>query len=247
MTDQGASSTPTPTTTPPTPTTTTAPDPGRPSSAANLSICPNSTSLPGTDVSDYDPGTVWKTTQGAGIGFAYVKATEGLTFTNNLFASDWAALKNLKMLGGAYHFFHPGSDASQQAQFFLKTVGANAANDLPPLLDWEATDGVSSAAQIQAALTWLKAVEKSTGKIPMIYVSPSFWNTLGNPTGFQRYPLFIAHYGVSCPQIPPPWSKWVFWQTGTGSVPGVQSSQADKDVFNGTLPTLNALSLQPSF
>jgi lysozyme len=219
----------------PVPVPTPAP---RPSSAANISACATGSTVPGIDVSDYDPGTQWLTTKRAGIGFAFIKATEGTTLANANFAGDWAGTQANGIYRGAYHFFHPSDDPAQQAQFFLQAMGALAATDLPALLDWEVTDGVSNATQAQNALTWLQLVERSTKKIPIIYTGPAFWNALGNPTAFARYPLFIAHYGVACPSIPAPWSSWAFWQTGEGTVAGLQSSQADQDAFNGTASQL---------
>ena len=170
-----------------------------------------------------------------GYQFAFIKATEGTTFKNSLFDSDWAAALNAGVIRGAYHFFHPGDDPVAQAQFFLATIGSLQRNDLPPVLDWEVTDGMSASVQIQNAQIWLQQVESATGKTPIIYVDPSFWNQLGNPPEFVRYPLYIANYGVTCPSIPPPWNTWAFWQTGIGPVPGLQSVQADLDVFNGIL------------
>ena len=231
----------------PSPSPVSSAPPARASSAANLRVCQGTSSVGGVDVSDYDPSTQWTTVQHSGRGFAFIKATEGTTYTNPLYASDWSSSKSAGLLRGAYHFFHPGDDPTVQAQFFLRTMGALGANDLPPLLDWEVTDSMSSATQIENALIWLQAVEAATGKIPVIYVAPAFWNALGNPTEFARYPLFIANYDTSCPDVPPPWSTWTFWQTGTGTASGLSSSEADLDVFNGTLTQLTSFATTGSF
>ncbi len=209
----------------------------RPSSAPNITVCPHNGTTNGVDVSDYDPSTQWGSVRNAGYSFAFIKATEGVTFKNSLFNSDWAQTQKAGMVHGAYHFFHPADDPQAQAKFFLATMGPLQPSDLPPVLDWEVSDGISASAQIANAQIWLNEVEAATGKTPIIYVDPSFWNQLGNPEQFVRYPLYIANYGVNCPDIPPPWSKWAFWQSGVGPVPGIQSAQADRDVFNGFLRT----------
>ena len=211
----------------------------RPSSAANISVCPAGTAEAGVDVSNYDPATQWSTVSHGGVGFAFIKATEGIDINNSYFSSDWESSRAASVLRGAYHFFHPGDDPTTQAQFYLNTVGPFASDDLPPMLDWEVTDGVSAAVQIQKAMTWLSLVEAATGKVPVIYVDPSFFNALGNPTQFARYPLFIANYGVSCPDVPPPWTTWTFWQKGSGPVAGVANT-ADEDEFNGSFEELQA-------
>ena len=208
--------------------------PPRASTTANQVMCASSTKLPGVDVSDYESGTDWSEVQHSGVGFTFIKATEGTSFVSKNFAIDWPASKTAGVLRGAYHFYHPGDDPTVQAQLFLKTMGTLSSNDLPAMLDWEVDDGISPAVQIANAKIWLSLVEAATGKTPVIYVAPAFWNALGNPQGFDRYPLYIANYDVSCPDIPPPWNSWVFWQTGNGPQAGIQTSDADLDVYNGT-------------
>ncbi len=216
------------------PTKPPAPVP-RPSTASNLTVCPGSVTIPGADVSDYDPGTSWTAYKSGGSGFAFIKATEGTTYTNPIFNSDWAASEAAGVVRGAYHFFHPGDDPTSQAELYLKTVGQFAPGDMGPMLDFEVTDNMSAAVQVSGALTWLSLVEKATGKIPVVYVDPSFFNALGNPAEFVRYPLFIAEYGVTCPKVPPPWSNWTFWQKGSAVIPGLTSGGADYDIYNGSL------------
>jgi lysozyme len=167
-----------------------------------------------------------------------VKATEGLTYMNPTFSTDWPAIASNGLVRGAYHYFHPTDDPIQQADYFLTTVGNFGANDLPPLFDWEETDGVSAETDVQNALVWLQRVSAATGKTPIVYADPSFINGLGNPSALSQYPFFIANYNVTCPAIPPPWNGWLFWQTGTGSASGVPDASADLDVFNGTVSQL---------
>jgi lysozyme len=212
----------------------------RPSSAPDEDICAGQSTLQGLDVSDYDPDTQWVTVAQVGRSFAYVKATEGDDFTNPYFASDWAATKAQGISRGAYHYFHPEIDPLSQADYFLSVMGTLSSTDLPAVLDWEETGGLSVSAQIQSALVWLAQVQSVTGKAPVIYVDPSFWNALGNPTQFASYPLYIANYEVTCPFIPAPWSSWTFWQQGTGPIDGVQSAAADLDEFNGSLAQLHS-------
>jgi lysozyme len=209
----------------------------RPSASPNIRVCPGANEENGVDVSDYDPGTVWPTVAKS-KSFTYVKATEGITSKNPYFPGDWVAAKAAGMLRGPYHFFHPKDDPAMAAQSFVKVIGTLEADDLPPVLDWEVTDGLSAATQISRAKTWLTLVEAATGKVPMIYVDPSFWNNLGNPAAFARYPLYIADYKVKCPTVPPPWTTWTIWQDVLGKVTGVKSSIADIDVFNGTAEQL---------
>jgi lysozyme len=211
----------------------------RASTAANLKVCPADSDIVGVDVSDYDPGTNWLTVKSGGRPFAFIKATEGITYISPLFAGDWSNAKRAGVIRGAYHFFHADDDATSQANVFIKTLGTLNANDLAPVLDWELGDGVANAKQIAAAKVWLQLVEAATGRIPILYTGVSFWNSLGNPQGFERYPLFIANYETACADVPPPWTTWSLWQySESAKITGVQSTAVDGDFFAGTLTDL---------
>src|SRR5438045_326437 len=62
----------------------------------------------------------------------------------------------------------------------------------------------------------------------------------------SQRPLWMASYNGQDPQTgapgsTSPWSSWNFWQySSTGSVPGVPSTNCDKDTFNGTAAQLNS-------
>jgi lysozyme len=205
-------------------------------------VCPSGQTLPGTDVSDYDSGTQWDAVAQSGQVFVFIKATEGETFVNPLFDGDWANAGTVGILRGAYHFYHPGDDPVAQAQFFLQTLGGVDSAELPPVFDWEVSDGVDTDTQIENALTWLQTVEAATGKVPLVYTNYKFFDALGNPQQFARYPLYVADYDVDCPKVPQPWTNWVLWQpSGSGTIPGLKPGQADIDEFNGTLYQLQSL------
>ena len=198
------------------------------------------TSVKGMDVSHYDGTIDWTKAHAAGIDFAFVKATEGTTFTDPMFATNWAGMKTAGVVRGAYHFFHSNVDPVAQADFVTKTVGTLEAGDLPIVIDLEVTDGNSESTVMSTAKTFLDAVTKSTGMTAMIYTSPAF---LSDFSSFASNPLWVANWGVMCPDVPSPWSTWTFWQnSATGSVSGVTGASAvDLDYFNGTLLQLAAL------
>ena len=214
----------------------------RSSDSPNLNICSSSSTVPGVDVSAWQPNINWSQVKLAGKDFVFIKATEGDNYISPPFAGDWAEAREAGILRGAYHFFRPSADPVAQAELFLNTMGALGLEDMPAVLDWEVTDGVSPSVQIQRAKIWLDIVEAATGKIPIIYTGPSFWNQLGNPEEFARYALFIANYEVMCPWIPAPWSEWTFWQQGDNGAVGGIAGNTDINVFNGDLAELKRFS-----
>jgi GH25 family lysozyme M1 (1,4-beta-N-acetylmuramidase) len=198
----------------------------------------------GIDVSHWQGSINWPKVKAAGMQFAFMKATESTTYTDTAFATNWAGAASVGMYRGAYHFARPkvGTGAAQ-ADYFVSRVGSfQGAGTLPPVLDLEATGGLGVTALRTWTQAWLTRVEQVTGRIPIIYVSPAFWESyLGNSTAFTRYPLWIAHYGVSAPRVPGGWPTWTFWQrTSSGSVSGI-SGNVDMNSFNGTSAQLAAL------
>ena len=201
----------------------------------------------GIDVSRWQHGTSvnWSKVKADGIDFAFVKATEGSTYTNSYFAADWAATRNVGIYHGAYHFARPSlGSAERQARYFVSKAGTfGGAGDLPPVLDLEATGGLGVSSLRSWTATWLSTVKQLTGRAPLIYCSPSFWETyLGNSTAFHAYPLWIAHYtSAAQPRVPGGWPTWTFWQnTSAGRVAGI-SGNVDMNRFNGSNAALARL------
>lgn len=204
---------------------------------------------PGIDVSHYQGNVDWPIVNGAGYVYAFAKACEGTATPDDYFVGNWANIKAAGMLRGAYHYFHPSSDAQAQADYFVNCLAtANggsavlAPGDLPPALDLEEADGVAPADIMAAAIVWLQAVQTATGRQPLVYTDPSFWKSIGNPADLAGYPLWIAHLGVTSPTVPSAWSNWIFWQCDQQPLAGVPGTAVvDLDAFNGTLYDLRTL------
>ena len=73
------------------------------------------TYVPGMDVSSYQGNVAWQTAYNNGARFAYVKATEGTTYTNPYFAQQYNGSYNVGMIRGAYHFAHPNNSSGTSA------------------------------------------------------------------------------------------------------------------------------------
>ncbi|HEY9893549.1 MAG TPA: GH25 family lysozyme [Candidatus Sericytochromatia bacterium] len=185
----------------------------------------------------------WAAVKRSGKTFAFIRATEGVTIKDTMFAQHWPILKMDGLIRGAYHLFHPQtSSPTKQAQEYLKTIGKLLPGDFPPVLDVEVTDGASATTIIKGMKEWLAVVEKAllaqTGKKikPIIYTFPNFWiETLNNPSGFAEYPLWIANFGVITPTVPSSFGKenWIIhqYEDNVENVPGVPTV-ADLNKFN---------------
>lgn len=197
----------------------------------------------GLDVSNYQGRINWDSVKSSGAAFAFAKATEGTTFTDPWFATNWPAMKRVGLFRGAYHFGHPGSDAVAQARRFINVVRPTH-GDLQLVLDLEVTDGKSPAQVWAWTQAFIAEVRRQTGRPGIIYTGYYFWrDQVGNPANNLNCPLWVAAYGVSAPRVPRAWTTWSFWQyTDAGRVPGI-SGNVDLDYWNGTLAQLRNLTL----
>ena len=197
--------------------------------------------LSGIDVSHYQGVVDWPKVKAAGVSFAFAKATEGLRTVDPQFAANWEQMKEAGVVRGAYHFFHPDEDAMGQATRFLSVVTPGS-GDLPPVLDVEIAEGVEPAALAGDVRVWLDAVEKAVGAAPILYSGKAFV-TADLPSGFARYPLWLAEYTDAEPSAPGEWERWTFWQhSQSGRVDGV-SGDVDLDIFAGSAGDWNDLLL----
>ncbi|BAS55866.1 MULTISPECIES: GH25 family lysozyme [Leptolyngbya] len=199
--------------------------------------------LLGIDISAYQEDVNWATVASQSVFYGFAKATEGVTSRDEKFARNWAGMRSVGIVRGAYHFFRPGRDPAQQADNFLKTVQTIEDFDLPPVLDLEINDGQSASVVIDRALKWLEIIEAKTGRKPILYTYPSFWeDKLGNTARFSEYPLWIANFGTpGRPYIPSAWKLWVFHQySESGTLRGIVGN-VDLNQFNGDLDGLQKL------
>ena len=210
-----------------------------PSSA--LVTCADGGTVKGVDVSHYDGLIDWSKAAAAGQAFGIAKATEGVTYTDPSFQANWTAMKSAGMVRGAYHFFRPQDSGIQQADFFLRTVGAFAQGDLPPILDWETTDSVSNSVDVSEVQDFVDEIRARTGLTVILYTSARFLGTVGNPTQFSNLPLWDANWGVSCPNIPSAWTRWAFWQYADNGVVSGLDAGCDVNYFNGSAADLYAM------
>lgn len=189
----------------------------------------------GIDVSHHNGRLNWPAIAASGVTFAFCKATEGTGFVDSEFLTNVREARKAGIAVGAYHFFRPNLDGLTQAKHFLQaTLGIPL--DLPAVLDWEAANGISASTQIVQATRWLAKVEDAFGSTPIIYTGPSYFaDVVGSPPGFDRYPLWVAHYTAhTIPRVPLPWKAYTFWQyTETGTLSQVPGKQFDLNRYSG--------------
>ena len=178
------------------------------------------------DVSNHQGVIDWSSVAADGVRFAYVKATEGKTFVDPYFASNWAAAPAAGVRVGAYHFFSLCSSGQDQAESFLRTAPPSR-TALPPALDLEILSGCADRpppALVQAELdTFVNRVERAWGEKLLIYARSSWTRSYALPAGDER-PRWRTSFFVR------PSQSWTVWQVHYfAEVSGV-SGRVDLDI-----------------
>jgi lysozyme len=193
----------------------------------------------GVDVYHGNGDIDWAKVKDAGYQFAFIKASEGITITDDhLEANRKGALENgLKV--GYYHYFRPDDSVDAQVKNFVQSVGKIDSSALRVIVDLEDPKiwkPYSVQKRVQMIEDYCTGVEKALGVKPsvMVYGSPDFFNQyLQNPTQLSRHELWLADYSDPNPPVPKPWDNWTFFQySETGKVPGI-STNTDLDMYAG--------------
>lgn len=199
--------------------------------------------IKGVDVSHYQGNIDWQVLSGEDIRFAYIKATEGSSHTDEKFLYNYAEARKTELKIGAYHFFSFDSPGSSQAEHFIRTVEPFEGM-LPPAVDVEfygdKKKNPPKAEDVEAELrAYLNRVEQAYDRKPVIYATMEAWE-LYIRGRFDEYPLWIRNIlrepvlqsGAKNGQE----QSWTFWQyTGRGRLKGYAGEEVfiDLNVFYG--------------
>ena len=202
---------------------------------------PPNYAIHGIDVSRYQKTINWSDVKEMNIknikiGFAYIKATEGVDRIDPEFQRNWLHAGEQNIPKGAYHYFIAGKSGKAQADNFIEIVKLQK-GDLPPVLDAEDARGEPANEIHQQIEDWLKKIEEEYHVKPIIYSNINFYNIYLKDK-FTAYPFWIAHYQQpGKPRI----ENWTFWQhSERGHVNGIKPT-VDFNVFSGDSTAFNDL------
>ena len=162
----------------------------------------------GVDVSEYQGEIDWSVLADQDIDFAFIKATEGSSYTDERFAANWENAPKTDLRIGAYHFFSLESSGKTQAEHFCDTV-QSVPNMLPPVVDVEPYGEYKDISEkdIAELTDWLTATEENYGVKPIIYTTTKWYNKLIKDS-FPDHNIWIR----SVYSKPDKDVKWTFWQ-----------------------------------
>lgn len=186
----------------------------------------------GVDVSHHQGRVDWARVRAAGYEFAYLKATEGATFTDSTYARNRDEARRAGLVTGPYHFFTLCTPAAAQAANFFATQPPDSARSLPPAVDLEFGGNCSRrppADSVRVEIDrFLAMVDSAYGRPAVLYVTAEFHDAyLRGATGHLLWVRSVfrrPRYG----------GRWTFWQyAATARVPGARG-RTDLDAFHGT-------------
>jgi GH25 family lysozyme M1 (1,4-beta-N-acetylmuramidase) len=224
-----------------------------PAEPPSMGVMAPTDGVQGIDVSHWQGAINWTSVRGSGIQFAWIKATEGTSYKDARFNTNYPAAHGAGVIRGAYHFALPNvSNGATQANYFASSGGGWSRDNLtlPGVLDIEHNPygAMCYGLSTTQMRTWINdfytTYKSRTGRDAVIYTTSGWWNTCtGNWTGmYSKSPLWVAHWtSASSPTIPSGFPTWTVWQyTSTGSVGGV-AGNVDRNQFNGSRDRLLAL------
>lgn len=190
----------------------------------------NSLVYDGIDVSNYQKDINWRAAaEDPSIKYVYVKATEGATHKQHRYRANIENARKHGVKVGSYHFLSTTSSIQNQFENFI-SMAKPEEQDLIPLLDVETHSGWSAKQLQDSVKLFCALLEDYYGCKPMIYTNVSYFNTLLG-YDFKNYPLFIARYSKSEPQLNFG-AKWILWQfSDKGVINGIDAS-VDLSRFN---------------
>lgn len=163
------------------------------------------------------------------VKFVIIKATEGATWTDKNFDSNYTSARNAGLKVGAYHFFRFDSDGLRQARN-INVALFNRKLDLPLAIDVEDTGNASGIPldTICSRLHTMVSFLENHGHTVMFYTNKHGYRRYIERE-FPEYPLWICSFSN-----PPVNAEWLFWQySHSGNVDGIDG-EVDMNTFNGS-------------
>ena len=198
----------------------------------SLAFGPSSNTLyEGIDVSSWQQNIDFAAVRNAGIEIVYMKSSEGSSYIDSYFETNYRNAKANGLKVGFYHYVtaRTTEQARAQATFFAKVISGKEP-DCKLAMDFENFGNLSTTQVNEISRVFLETLENLTNKEVLIYSNAYSARTIFS-SSLSNYPLWVANYGVSEPGDNGKWSTWVGWQyTDTGKISGI-SGYVDRDYF----------------
>ena len=188
----------------------------------------------GVDVSHHQGEVDWPAVRGAGLDFAFIKASEGGDHRDREFARNWSGAREAGLARGAYHFFTFCTAGGAQAENFVAAVGGSF-GELPPVADVEFSGNCRNWESIERIRTelheFLVRIEHDAQRRPILYFTRDAHARILDGH-FDAHPGWPRNVWRQPPQDPT--RRWLFWQFADNARVAGFRTLVDLDVFAGT-------------
>lgn len=185
----------------------------------------------GIDVSAWQRNIDFSAVENSGIDVVYIKSSEGRTYIDPYFESNYKNARANGLKIGFYHYMtaRSVSQAREQALFFANVTNGKHV-DCRLAMDFEDFGNLSISQINEISKVFLETLENATNIKSVIYSNAYSARTIFSKD-LTKYPLWVANYGVNTPGSNGKWDTWVGWQyTSTGNVNGI-SGYVDRNQF----------------
>ncbi len=202
------------------------------SNISSLAFGPSSDKIyQGIDVSNWQGNIDFRAVKNSGIEVVYIKSSEGRSFIDPYFETNYNNARANGLKVGFYHYVtaRTVAQAREQALFFAKVINGKHI-DCRLAMDFENFGDLSVTEINNISKAFLETLETTTNSKTVIYSNSYSARTIFS-SELTKYPLWVANYGVSSPGSNGKWDTWVGWQyTSTGTVNGI-SGYVDRNQF----------------
>lgn len=190
----------------------------------------------GIDVSNWQGYIEYDEVRRAGIEIVYIKSSQGSTYKDPYFETNYENAKANGLKVGVYHFLTARSitEAQREAEFFASIISGKQI-DCKLAMDFESFGDLNREEINEISRAFLEEVERLTGKETIVY--SDLYNSQNTFELSNDYPLWIAYYGSyqELERIETTWTTWQGQQyTDTGNVNGI-SGDVDRNRFTSDI------------
>lgn len=187
--------------------------------------------IEGIDVSHWEGDIDFRRVKESGIRFVYIKSSEGDSYIDPDFERNYREARKNRLKIGFYHYVtaRTEDEARREARHFASVIRGKRYHGRP-VMDFESFGSLSRERINEISLAFLQELREASGRPPAIYSDASnAANTFD--ARLTVYPLWIAEYGTSHPDMQNPWRRWSGWQyADRGRVRGIHGT-VDRDYF----------------
>ncbi|MEK6882523.1 MAG: glycoside hydrolase family 25 protein [Nanoarchaeota archaeon] len=170
------------------------------------------------------------------VDFAIIKSDEGVGYNDPQRALNSQNAKHNNIKIGYYHFASLNSldvvkDATEEANYFMKSMSILPKADLPPVLDIETNKkGLTKNEVLSWINAFIKTIQKSYPMIVLYSYAPFLNENLPPNHNLGNIPLWIAQYPTNYrpdlnPKLPNGWNDYWMWQySSKGKVNGIKTN-----------------------